>query len=50
MVKYNVRGVGAGATHQRIKEVFLVFRCEEELVVMGYNDASFQTYVDDSKS
>jgi hypothetical protein len=29
---------------------FLVFGGEEELVVKGYNDASFQTDVDDSKS
>jgi hypothetical protein len=35
---------------RRTKEVFLVFRGEEELVVKGYNDASFQTDVDDSKS
>jgi hypothetical protein len=34
---------------RRTKEVFLVFRGEEELVVKGYNDASFQTDVDDSK-
>jgi hypothetical protein len=27
-----------------------VFGCEEELVVKGYSDASFQTDVDDSKS
>jgi hypothetical protein len=31
-------------------EVLLVFGGEEELVVKGYNDASFQTYADDSKS
>jgi hypothetical protein len=35
---------------RRTKEVFLVFGGEEELVVKGYNDASFQTDVDDSKS
>jgi hypothetical protein len=35
---------------RRTKEVFLVFGGEEELVVMGYNDASFQTDADDSKS
>jgi hypothetical protein len=35
---------------KRTKEVFLVFGGEEGLIVMGYNDASFQTDVDDSKS
>jgi hypothetical protein len=30
--------------------VFLVFGGEEDLVVMGYNDASFQTDATDSKS
>jgi hypothetical protein len=35
---------------RRTKEVFLVFGGEEELIVKGYNDASFQTDVDDSKS
>jgi hypothetical protein len=35
---------------RRTKEAFLVFGGEEELVVKGYNDASFQTYPDDSKS
>jgi hypothetical protein len=35
---------------RRTKEVFLVFGGEEELVVKGYNDASFQTDADDSKS
>jgi hypothetical protein len=35
---------------KRTKEVFLVFGGEEELVVKGYNDASFQTDADDSKS
>jgi hypothetical protein len=35
---------------RRIKEVLLVFEGEEELVVKGYNDASFQTDADNSKS
>jgi hypothetical protein len=35
---------------RRTKEVFLVFGGEEELVVKGYSDASFQTDMDDSKS
>jgi tRNA C32,U32 (ribose-2'-O)-methylase TrmJ len=35
---------------RRTKEVFLMFGGEEELVVMGYTDVSFQTDVDDSKS
>jgi hypothetical protein len=35
---------------RRTKDVFLVFGGEEELVVKGYIDASFQTDVDDSKS
>jgi hypothetical protein len=35
---------------RRIKEVFIVFGGEEELVVKGYSDASFQTDADDSKS
>jgi hypothetical protein len=35
---------------RRTKEVFLLFGGEEELVVKGYNDASFQTVEDDSKS
>jgi hypothetical protein len=35
---------------RRTKEAFLVFGGEEEFVVKGYNDASFQTDVDDSKS
>jgi hypothetical protein len=34
---------------RRIKEVFLVFGGEEELVVKGYNGASFQTEADDYK-
>jgi hypothetical protein len=35
---------------RRTKESFLVFRGNEELVVKGYNNASFQTDIDDSKS
>ena len=35
---------------RRTKDVFLVYGGEEELVVMGYTDASFQTDKDDSKS
>jgi hypothetical protein len=35
---------------RRIKEVFLVFGGEEELIVKGYRDATFQTDVDDYKS
>jgi hypothetical protein len=35
---------------RRNKEVFLVFGGEEEPIVMGYNDASFQTNANDSKS
>jgi hypothetical protein len=35
---------------RRTKEVFHVFGDEEELVVKGYNDASFQIDADDSKS
>jgi hypothetical protein len=35
---------------RRTKGAFLVFGGEEELVVKGYNDASFQTDADDSKS
>jgi hypothetical protein len=35
---------------RRTQEAFLVFGGEEELVVKGYNDASFQTDIDDSKS
>jgi hypothetical protein len=35
---------------RRTKEAFVVFGGEEELVVKGYIDASFQTDVDDSKS
>jgi hypothetical protein len=35
---------------KRTKEAFLVFGGEEGLVVKGYNDASFQTDANDSKS
>jgi hypothetical protein len=35
---------------RRIKKVFLVFEGEEELILKGYSDASFQTYTDDYKS
>jgi hypothetical protein len=35
---------------RRTKEAFIVFGGEEELVVKGYNDASFQTEANDSKS
>jgi tRNA C32,U32 (ribose-2'-O)-methylase TrmJ len=35
---------------RRTKKVFLVFGGEEEIVVKGYSNASFQTNVDDSKS
>jgi hypothetical protein len=35
---------------RRIKETVHVFRGEEELVVKGYSDASFQIDADDSKS
>jgi hypothetical protein len=35
---------------RRTKEAFLMFGGEEELVVKGYNDASFQTDADDSNS
>jgi hypothetical protein len=34
----------------RTKEAFLVFEGEEELIVKGYSDASFQIDTDDSKS
>jgi hypothetical protein len=34
---------------RRTKEAFLVFWGEEELIVKGYSDASFQTDADDSK-
>jgi hypothetical protein len=35
---------------RRTKGMFLVYGGEEELVVTGYTDASFQTDQDDSKS
>ena len=35
---------------RRTKDVFLIYGGEEELVVTGYTDASFQTDKDDSKS
>jgi hypothetical protein len=35
---------------RRTKDVFLVYGGEEELTVMGYTGASFQTDKDDSKS
>jgi hypothetical protein len=35
---------------RRTKDVFLVYGGEEELVLTGYTDASFQTDKDDSKS
>jgi hypothetical protein len=35
---------------RRVKEAFLVFGGEEELVVTGYSNTSFQTNTDDSKS
>ena len=35
---------------RRTKDVFLVYGGEEELVVTGYIDASFQTDKDDLKS
>jgi hypothetical protein len=35
---------------RRIKGMFLVYGGEEELIVMSYTDASFQTDQDDSKS
>jgi hypothetical protein len=35
---------------RRIKEVFIVFGGEEELIVKDDNDASFQTNADDYKS
>jgi hypothetical protein len=34
---------------RRTREVFLVFGGEEEFIVTGYSDDSFQTDVDDSK-
>jgi len=35
---------------RRTKEMFLVYGGDEELVVIGYNDASSQSDKDDSKS
>jgi hypothetical protein len=35
---------------RRTKKAFFVFGDEEELVVKGYNDASFRIDMDDSKS
>jgi hypothetical protein len=35
---------------RRTNKMFLVFGGEEEIIVMSYNDASFQTYANDSKS
>jgi predicted nucleic acid-binding Zn finger protein len=35
---------------RRTKGMFLVYGGEEELIVTGYTDASFQTDQDDSKS
>ena len=35
---------------RRTKDMFLVYGGEEELIVTGYTDASFQTDKDDSKS
>jgi hypothetical protein len=35
---------------EKNQEAFLVFGGEEELVVKGYSDASFQTDTNDSKS
>ena len=35
---------------RRTKDVFLIYGGEEELIVTGYTDASFQTDKDDSKS
>jgi hypothetical protein len=35
---------------KRTKDVFLVYEGDEELVVKGYVDASFDTHLDDSKS
>jgi hypothetical protein len=34
---------------RRTKDMFLVYGGEEELIVMGYTNASFQTDQDDSK-
>jgi hypothetical protein len=35
---------------RRTKDVFLIYEGDEELVVNGYTDASFQTNMDDSQS
>ena len=35
---------------KRIKDMFLVYGCDEELVVKGNVNASFDTDLDDSKS
>jgi hypothetical protein len=35
---------------RRTKDAFLMFRGEEELIIMSYKDASFQTDADESKS
>ena len=35
---------------RRTKEFFLVYDGEEELIVNGYNDAAFETDIEDSKS
>ena len=35
---------------KRTKDVFLVYGGDEELVVNGYNDATFNTDPDESKS
>ena len=35
---------------RRTKDLFLVYGVEEELIVKGYTDASFQTDKDDSRS
>ena len=35
---------------KRTKDMFLIYGCDEELVVNGYVDASFDTDPDDSKS
>jgi hypothetical protein len=35
---------------RRTKDVFLVYGGEEELIVNGYTDASFQTNTNDSQS
>jgi hypothetical protein len=35
---------------KRTMDVFLVYEDDEELVIRGYVDSSFNTYLDDSKS